>query len=59
MCKWYAVRGGISERGRLLVGLLRKVVCVFCMFFSLPICIPAFCVVSLQWQGKCGGASLF
>lgn len=31
----------------------------FCMFFSLPICIPAFCVVSLQWQGKCEGASLF
>lgn len=59
MCKWPCCEGRDKCEGRLLVGLLRKVVCVFCMFFSLPICIPAFCVVSLQWQGKCGGASLF
>lgn len=57
MCKWYAVRGGISERGAVVGGVFEKG--GGGMFFSLPICIPAFCVVSLQWQGKCGGASLF
>lgn len=32
---------------------------LFVSSFRCRFCIPAFCVVSLQWQGKCEGASLF
>lgn len=60
MCKWYAVRGGISERGAVVGGVFEKGGCVFfvcsfrCRFAFRP-----FVLYLCSGKGSAGGASLF